>query len=88
MGVCGYGNTHKIKGISWLDEKPPVCLIAGFCRGVNEIFALLRCYAAQIGSDEPTFWEDLSGLVFKRQTVWEEIGEPDPGGGITVSHNS
>jgi len=27
-----------------------ICVVSGFRRGVNEIFALLGCYAAQIGS--------------------------------------
>jgi len=26
------------------------CGVAGFRRGVNQIFALLRCYSAKIGS--------------------------------------
>ena len=33
-------------------------VISGLCRGVNEIFALLECYAAEIGS---YIYTDVSG---------------------------
>ena len=36
-----------------------LCVTLGFRRGLNEMFALLRCYAAQIGSKLPTFRNNL-----------------------------
>ena len=35
-------------------------MILGFHRGVNKIFALVRCYAAEIGSYLPTLRDKLS----------------------------
>ena len=36
-----------------------ICEISGFRRGVVEVFALLRCYAAWVGSWLPTFRDNL-----------------------------
>jgi len=36
------------------------CVISGFRRGVNEIYALLGSYAAWIGNYVPTFRDSLS----------------------------
>jgi hypothetical protein len=36
------------------------CVIAGFCHAVNEVFALLACYAVLIGSESLTFRDSLS----------------------------
>jgi hypothetical protein len=36
------------------------CVVSGFRRGVNEIFALLEFYAAYIASLSPTFRDNLS----------------------------
>jgi hypothetical protein len=41
-------------------KKQLLCLTSGFRRGVNEIFALLGCYAALIGSYLVTFQVNLS----------------------------
>jgi hypothetical protein len=38
------------------------CVNSGFRHSVNEIFALLRCYAALIGNLLPTFLDNLSVL--------------------------
>jgi hypothetical protein len=38
---------------------PQSCMITGFRRGVNEIFALLECYAVHIGSYITTFRDNL-----------------------------
>jgi hypothetical protein len=35
-------------------------MISGFRRGVKEIFAILGCYAAQIGSELQTFRDNIS----------------------------
>jgi hypothetical protein len=43
-------------------------VISGFRCGVNEIFALVGCYAAQIGSQLPTFRDNLS-VPSSRATV-------------------
>ena len=37
-----------------------LCVTSSFRRGLNEIFALLRSYATQIGSKLPTFRNNLS----------------------------
>jgi hypothetical protein len=36
------------------------CMISGFCHSVDEISALLRCYTTQIGTQLPTFCNNLS----------------------------
>jgi hypothetical protein len=47
------------------------CVTSGFRRGVNEIFALLGCYAALIGSYLPTFRENVcyifNGHAFQKE---------------------
>ena len=48
-----YGPNYKTK------TKNPVCVIFGFCRGVNDVLALLGCYAAMTGSYLPTFRDSL-----------------------------
>jgi len=40
------------------------CEISGFFRGVDEIFALLSCYAAYVNSCLTTFWDNLSVCSF------------------------
>jgi hypothetical protein len=48
------------------------CVISGFCRCVNEIFALLGCYAAYIGSELPTFRDYLSNsLGLLDRLIWD-----------------
>ena len=37
-----------------------ICVISGFRRDVDEICALLRCYAVLNGSSVPTFQDNLS----------------------------
>ena len=50
-----YQNMDRI-----VKQKNPVCVIFGFCRGVNDVLALLGCYAAMTGSYLPTFRDSLS----------------------------
>ena len=45
------------------------CVISGFCRDVNEIFALLECYAAYNGNYLPTFRDNLSCLTLECGTM-------------------
>jgi hypothetical protein len=45
---------------SWWQREQKITLISVFRRGINEIFALLGCYAAQIGSYLPTFRDNPS----------------------------
>jgi len=47
-------------------------MISGFRRGVNEVFALLGCYAASIGSYWPTFRDNLER---EKQFVKAQMGE-------------
>jgi len=42
-------------------------VISGFCRGVNEIFALLECYAAEIGS----YIHRRFGAIYRSHTFRE-----------------
>jgi hypothetical protein len=47
-----------------VNKKYALCVISGFHRGVNEILALLGCYAVYIGcclSFETTYWSQLQG---------------------------
>ena len=45
-----------------LCNKSEICVISSNRWGVNEVFALLRCYAAFIGSYLPTFRDSLALL--------------------------
>jgi len=40
-----------------LKNHPSRCVISGFCCGVNEIFAFIGFYTAQIGSSLLTLWD-------------------------------
>jgi hypothetical protein len=44
-------------------------VISGFRRDVDEICALLRCYAALNGNSIQTFRENLSVIIFKGQEI-------------------
>jgi len=35
-------------------------MISGFCRNVNELWALLRFFETYSGNSVPTFWDNLS----------------------------
>jgi hypothetical protein len=48
------------------------CLISAFCRGVNELSALLECYAAQIGI--PTFWNFFLGCLTLEDRLSLNVG--------------
>jgi hypothetical protein len=60
-------SVHKFMFLAWrwgraafyITRKAWLSVISGFRHGVNEIFALLRCYAAFIGSLLPTFRDNL-----------------------------
>jgi hypothetical protein len=45
----------KWQGYVNIINKPTSCVISGFLRGVNEVLAVLGCYAALIGCYLPTF---------------------------------
>ena len=51
------------------DDDDILFVISDFCRGVNQIFALLRCYATYIGSQLSTFREKIIGYHFKGKAV-------------------
>jgi len=52
-------------------------VISGFRRDVNEICALLGCYAAWSGNSLPTFWDELS-VPSSRVNYAEQSGKALP----------
>jgi len=71
-----FASSHKtsyiwmtIEETNKMDTKSPEVLyvISGFCRGVNEIFALLECYTAYIDSYRRIMTTHRP--IFKGQTV-------------------
>ena len=59
---------HRGGGVGWVvglrsrsgSFQKRLGAMSGFCRGVNEVFALLGCYASLIGSKLSTFRKSLS----------------------------
>jgi hypothetical protein len=55
--------TAYVLRLTWLSSKvAKSCVIAGFRRGGNEIFAFLECYAALTGSKGPTFQDNIGPI--------------------------